>query len=143
MISQQERNFISQINQSETIELGLQAVTETSNPFFLQELVTSYNWDSGLEVICAIAESKYCDLGIALNIFWLAESMVFLTGEIERNSYNGAWFDLSEKLSAKISKGEYLVGKVSFEPQLSKVQKYKLLREGIPEIFLNKVVGTK
>ncbi|HHE0474647.1 TPA: DUF4274 domain-containing protein [Vibrio parahaemolyticus] len=114
MISQQERNFISQINQSETTELGLQAVTETSNPFFLQELVNSYNWDSGLEVICAIAESKYCDLGIALNIFWLAESVVFLTGEIERNSYNGEWFDLSEKLSAKISKGEYLVGKVSF-----------------------------
>ncbi|EGQ7873439.1 DUF4274 domain-containing protein [Vibrio parahaemolyticus] len=143
MISQQERDFIAQINQSETTALGLQAVTETSNPFFLQELANSYNWDNGLEIICAIAESKYCDLGVALNIFWLAESMVFLTGEIERNPYNGTWFDLSEKLSAKISKGEYLVGKVSFEPQLSKVQKYKLMREGIPEVFLNKVVGTR
>ncbi|MGF1911914.1 DUF4274 domain-containing protein [Vibrio kasasachensis] len=143
MISQQERDLIVQITQSEVSAIGLQAVMETSNPFFLQELANDYNWDDGLEIICAISESKYCDLGVALTIFWLAESIGFLTGEIERNHYNGAWFNLSEKLSARISKGEYSIGKVSFEPPLSKVQKYKLLQKGIPEVFLRKVVGVK
>ena len=139
MISELELKQLDELQHIADIEECVKIVTGSDNPFFLLECAQLYNWDDGFDVVNAIANNKHCELSIGLSLFWLADAVSYLTGEIVRNEYNSEWAEFCEILISRIESGEYKCGILSFDPQLGKVEKYKLRKLGIPEVFLNEV----
>src|SRR5262249_48616010 len=76
----------------------------------LQRLANAYNWDDGFEVPTAIADHPKCDLGTALNLFWLAEAQCWLSGEIKLNEYNRDWVVFCELITNRLVEGRYRQG---------------------------------
>ena len=140
MISQFERQLINNAQYEVDLKISVNIVSNSKNPFFLLEYAQAYNWDNGLEVVNAVADNEHCDLGIALSLFWLADAMCYLIKDIKRNEYNEEWSDFCEKMISRISTGWYKLNLIRFEPPLGRVEKYTLIKQGVPEIFINKVI---
>jgi Domain of unknown function (DUF4274) len=113
------------------------------NPHFLYEYSRSYNWDDGFDIANAVADNPHCDLGTALSLFWLAGAESLLTKSIDRDAYNGEWFDFCTKMITRISSRHYSPGPVGFEAELGRVQIYKLRKLGIDPVFYTAVEAFK
>jgi hypothetical protein len=96
-----------------------------------------YNWDDGFDIPRAIAEHTYCDQGTALLLFWLADPIPYITNEIERNDFNKDWFDFCEFMSHRLKEGYDSMVQISYDPELTKVQKYKLTKLGVDPVLLS------
>ncbi len=96
-----------------------------------------YNWDDGFEIPRAIANHPSCDHGTALLLFWLADPIPYLSNEIERDDYNRDWFDFCELMSHRLKKGHYSNAEIRYDPELTKVQKYKLMKLGVDPVLLS------
>ena len=101
----------------------------------------AYNWDDGFDIPRAIAEHADCDHGTALLLFWLADPIPYLTNDIERNDYNKDWFDFCEFMSHRLKEGYYSKAEISYDPELTKVQKYKLTKLGVDPVLLSSRVN--
>ncbi|MGI0118515.1 DUF4274 domain-containing protein [Zooshikella sp. RANM57] len=142
MLSEAEQQKIEQIQSEDDLQKYIDIVTQASNTEFLYEYAKAYNWDDGYELPNAIADNSSCDLGTALSLFWLAEAMCYLTKEVMRDEYNGSWADFCEKLIYRLSNNQYPTGPVSFDPNIGKVEVYKLEQAGVSPVFYTKVVGS-
>lgn len=96
-----------------------------------------YNWDDGFDIPRAIAEHTYCDHGTALLLFWLADPIPYLTGEIGHNENNKDWYEFCELMEGRVKKGHYSIGETLYDPELTKVQKYKLQKLGVSSVLLS------
>ena len=104
----------------------------------LKNKLNEYNWDDGFELPKEILDNSYCDLALALEIFYLADGIRYL----EEPSYNpnlGVWSLFIEKLYNDILNGKYLKKDATFQIPLSKVAKYKLRKLQVPDIFLTDI----
>ena len=86
---------------------------------------SEYNWDNGFDVPQAILQNENCSLSIALLLFHSADGALYLE---DRSSAEGTkrWLSFVSALYKRIIKGEFPKGKIPFNPQLSRVQMYKL-----------------
>lgn len=86
---------------------------------------SEYNWDNGFDVPQAILQNKNCSLNVALLVFHSADGILYLE---DKSSAEGTrrWFSFVSGLYKRILKGEFPKGKMPFDPQLSRVQAYKL-----------------
>ena len=50
----------------------------------LEKLLDEYNWDDGFEIPKEILSNPYCDLALALKIFYLADGFAYLDGFAEK-----------------------------------------------------------
>ncbi len=141
MINDLEKKLINNIQNEEDLQVCVKVVTDSNNPFFLQEYAITYNWDDGFEVPIAIADNINCDLGTALTLFWLAEGMCFFNGEVERNEYNNDWANFCEMLIERLTLDKYDLGPVSFKPEINKVTAYKYEKNGVPPVLYKEVMG--
>lgn len=102
----------------------------------------NYNWDNGFEVPKAIMTNKNCTLSVALLLFRLADGLSFLQ---DKDSVKGLpdWESFITSLYNQILSGEFLPGKACFDPNLSKVQMYKLQKILAPEesLFITAING--
>ena len=124
MISEIEQEQINQIAFEKDLHKAIAIAESSHNPLFLQSYASAYNWDDGFSLPEAIANNNCCDLGTALPLFWLAEGMSFITGEVEVNEYNKDWARFCELVSGKLLSNVYPLGPVSFTPNISKVTKF-------------------
>jgi hypothetical protein len=108
----------------------------------LQYLANYYNWDDGFALPTAIASHPKCDLGVALNLFWLAEGICLLTKEVEPDEYNRDWVAFCQLVSGRILEGYYQRGQTSYQPPTGVARIYSYRKQGVPEILLQKVEGT-
>ncbi|MEW8441278.1 MAG: DUF4274 domain-containing protein [Candidatus Thiodiazotropha taylori] len=141
MISDIEKKQIDQVQCERDIEKVIGIAEASKNPSFLQKYAINYNWDDGVRLPIAVANNKYCDLGTALTLFWLAEGMSFLSGEVERNRYNNDWADLCDMLVQRLTKNYYAIGPVSFKPSINKVTAFKYQKAGVPSVLYQEVKG--
>ncbi|MDQ8209609.1 DUF4274 domain-containing protein [Coraliomargarita sp. SDUM461003] len=118
-------------------------IDESKNPSFLQQIAIAYNWDDGFEIPKRITENECCDSGIDLTLFWLAEAMSYLTGEIEESEYNQDWVAFSQLMIQRIENAREEKSHTSFDPNLTRVQIYQLKKDGISESFLNPIEGSE
>jgi len=51
----------------------------------LEKLLDEYNWDDGFEIATEILDNPYCDLALALKIFYLADGFAYLEGFAEKS----------------------------------------------------------
>jgi len=141
MISDIEQKQIDQIQDEDDIENIICIAEASSNPSFLQKYAINYNWDDGMGLPVAVANNKYCDLGTALTLFWLAEGMSFFSSEVERNKYNNDWADFCDMLIQRLINNFYVIGPVSFKPSINKVTAFKYKKAGVPSVLYKEVQG--
>lgn len=141
MISDTEQAYIDRIEYEDDLEKISDIAGRSRNPYFLQQYAISYNWDNGVGLPTVIANNKYCDLGTALTLFWLAEGMCYYLGEVQKNEYNIEWANLCQLLIDKLLAGDYLAGPVSFKPSVSKVAAFNYKKAGVPSILYSEVKG--
>jgi menaquinone-dependent protoporphyrinogen IX oxidase len=143
MLTDKEKQMIKNYEGNKNLREWAKFIKESKNPFFLMESAKAYNWDDGMEIPNSIANNIYCDKGIALNLFYLAEGIALFTGEVERNKYNKNWADFCEMIANKLMTEFYKEGPISFKPEMSRVTIYKYKKQGIPSALFEVVEGVK
>jgi hypothetical protein len=101
----------------------------------LEELLNEYNWDDGFETPKEILINPYCDLALALKIFYLADGFAYLEGAAEKSGLS-EWKQFINSLYNNILDNKYKESGRQYEIPLTKVQKHKFRKKQIPEIFL-------
>jgi len=112
----------------------------------LHIIAAKYNWDNGLDVPRIIIENRHCDLGTALMIFYLADGYRMLESLAEfSSSPDNEWKAFLSSMYRRIENTDFNSQNISYTPELSKVQLYKLKKNNpnIPDIFLNKSPGER
>lgn len=107
----------------------------------LERLAHVYNWDDGFAVPTAIANHPKCDLGTALNLFWLAEALYWLCGEIKPDDYNRDWVAFCELITNRIVGGCYPQGTTSCKVPLGIMKRDQLIKQGVPVILITDLPG--
>jgi hypothetical protein len=107
----------------------------------LQHVAYLYNWDDGFAVPTALATHPLCDLGLALDLFWLAEALCWYQGEITENEYNREWVTFCRLVTDGILNGRYHKNATSFQVGLGVARLHELRKQGVPEILFNDVHG--
>lgn len=126
--------------------------TDEKAPYtLLVEKVDSYDWSKGGSFPGKVLKNDLCDLALALKIFYLLDGYSFLSGTLHNDSSGNTSSKISgnkatgkqtafiEKLYTDILKGRYNKGSGTFKNPLTKVQKYKLRKLDIPDIFLEDI----
>ena len=101
----------------------------------LKSRLHEYNWDDGFEVPREILADTACDLALALEIFYLAGGYEYLAKSARRTRLQ-KWNRFITVLYKDILHNKFPQTGTSFEIPLSRVQKYKLRKMGVAEIFL-------
>jgi TPR repeat protein len=99
-----------------------------------------YNWDEGLTFPQRLLDTRGCDLALALKIFYLADGYRYLlrfTGEEPEGLAD--WREFIEQLYAGITENRFPDMDHAYQVPLTKVQKFRLKKAGVPEIFLENV----
>ncbi|WP_148889036.1 DUF4274 domain-containing protein [Streptococcus cristatus] len=116
---------------------------QTEDELFV--LLDNFNWDNGFEVPKAVLNHSKCSLSVALLAFYRADGIRYLLeGEAAfENPLSKEWEDFVKDVYVKILGGQFPSGTISFQPEITKVQKFKLkkLKPEIDEVFLEGISG--
>lgn len=110
----------------------------------LHNLLDEYNWDDGFSFPKAIINNKKCDLGTSIMCFYLADGYSYLEDYKEFKALRpvSEWFEFVDNLFNRIKENDFRTRQISFEPDLTRVQKYKLKKmiPDIPDEILNGII---
>ena len=116
---------------------------QTEDELFV--LLDNFNWDNGFEVPKAVLSHSKCSLSVALLSFYRADGIRYLfEGEVAfANSLSEEWEGFIKDVYTKILGGQFPSGTISFQPEITKVQKFKLkkLKPEIEGVFLDGISG--
>lgn len=101
----------------------------------LKNRLNEYNWDDGFAFPKELLNHPDCDLALALEIFYLADGSAYLDGLAKDTSLK-EWKRFICSLYNDIVSGKYIKSDRRYEIPLSKVERYKLRKKQVPEIFL-------
>ena len=108
-------------------------------------LLDNYNWDNGFEVPEAIITHTNCTLSVALLAFYRADGLRYLfEGEDAiANSLSKSWETFIKEIYDKILKEHYPIGNISYDPEITNIQKFKLkkLHPNLSSFILDGVSG--
>ena len=138
-------NKLSYILYSESNAEAVELVKSINSEDELFVLLDNYNWDNGFEVPEAIISHRNCTLPVALLAFHRTDGIQYLLeGEaIFANRFSKSWENFIKKVYDKILKNKYPKGSISFQPEITKIQKFKLnkLNPNLDSFILDGVLG--
>ena len=138
-------NKLSYILYSESNAKAVELVKSINSEDKLFVLLDNYNWDNGFEVPEAIINHPKCTLSVALLAFHRADGIQYLLeGEaIFANRLSKSWENFIKEVYDKILKKKYPKGSISFQPEITKIQKFKLnkLNPNLDSFILDGVLG--
>ncbi len=102
----------------------------------LKAILDDYNWDDGFDVPRKLLKDPECNLALALEIFDLADGYAYLFDMDNAGAGLKEWRDFVTTLYNDIINGKYPQTENKYEISLTRVQKFKLKKLGIPDIFL-------
>lgn len=102
----------------------------------LKTLIDSYNWDDGFALPRQIVQDEACDLALALEVFYLGDGFGFFQTFAHNTGGSKEWFDFIAPLYDAIESGRYPRTGHHYSLPLSRVARYQLRKQNIPEIFL-------
>ena len=136
---------LSDILRSESNAEAVKQVKSINSEDELFVLLDNYNWDNGFEVPEAIINHPNCTLPVALLAFHRADGIQYLLeGEtIFANRLSDSWENFIKEVYDKILKKQYPNGSISFQPEITKIQKFKLnkLNPNLDSFILDGVLG--
>ena len=116
---------------------------QTEDELFV--LLDNFNWDNGFEVPKAVLNHFKCSLSVALLAFYRADGIRYLLEEEAAlaNSLSTEWEGFVKDVYTKILSGQFPSGAISFQPEITTIQKFKLkkLKPEIDERFLEGISG--
>ncbi|KYC61323.1 MULTISPECIES: DUF4274 domain-containing protein [Heyndrickxia] len=115
-----------------------------NNSLLLHYFAANYNWNNGFDIPTVILENENCDLGTGLLMFYFADGYRMLENPDEFSSSSlKEWKSFLNKIYNKLINFEFKYQNISFNPELTKIQKYKLKNNhpDIPDILINKSPG--
>ena len=116
---------------------------QTEDELFV--LLDNFNWNNGFEVPKAVLTHPKCSISVALLDFYRADGIRYLLeGEAAfANLLSTEWEDFVKNVYTKILRGQFPSGTISFQPEITKIQKFKLkkLKPEIDEVFLDGISG--
>ncbi|MED4453840.1 DUF4274 domain-containing protein [Metabacillus fastidiosus] len=137
-----DTEWITQLLQTENSEIIGMEISRIDNPVLLHNIALNYNWDDGFKLLNLIINNGNCELGTALMLFYNADGYLLLN-ENSKNNITGQkeWLAFINTLFNKLLNNKFCSKKISYQPGLSKVQKYKLKKANpnIPEMFFEGV----
>ena len=96
------------------------------------EEIADYNWDDGLTKIWPVVNNPKTEFATALLIYWRIEGPFFNSN----NPRDDEYARMNKVLEKRLNVGFYKKGKLRYDPlsdnQLSKVQIFKLKKQGFP-----------
>lgn len=119
-------------------------LSNIDNPLILHFFAANYNLNSGFDVPKALLENENCDFGTGLLMFHYADGYRMLENSEEvSNSTLEEWKDFLIKLYNKLINLEFKSQNISFNPELTKIQIFKLRKNNpnIPDILISKSPG--
>ncbi|WP_019394555.1 DUF4274 domain-containing protein [Priestia filamentosa] len=117
---------------------------KTNNSLFLHYYAANYNWNSGFDAPTAILENEACDFGTGLLMFHFADGYRMLENPDEVSSSSvEEWKDFLDKTYNKLVNLQFKSQNISFDPELTRIQKYKLKKSNphIPDVLISKSPG--
>ena len=127
---------------NDSAEAATKYVNSINDEETLFVYANNYNWDNGFEIPKLITQNAACSLSIALLLFHLADGVTYLETKTP-NENLPEWSNFISDLYNDIKANKFKPGTISFEPELSKVQMFKL-RKSLPEddfIFIDEIEG--
>ena len=105
----------------------------------LKQILMDYNWDNGFGVPKKTLNDTNCDLALALELFYLGDGCAYfekMSQGASADEWQTEWYSFISRLYEEILRGKYPQTEQHYEIPLSKVQRYKLRKSKIPEVFL-------
>lgn len=128
-------------NKNETFEI----IRTISNEDELFVLLDNYNWDNGFEVPTEILSNPHCTLSTALLDFYRADGYRYLSegDSIILNRLTKDWEIFLKSVLRRILNKEFQIGNITFNPELTKIQKFKLkkLNPALDPVLIDGVQG--
>lgn len=128
-------------NKKETFEI----IRTISNEDELFILLDNYNWDNGFEVPTEILSNPHCTLSTALLAFYRADGYRYLSegDSIFKNRLTKDWEIFLKSVLRRILNNEFQIGNITFNPELTKIQKFKLkkLNPSLDPVLIDGVQG--
>ncbi len=120
-----DKNVIIEHLYNDSPSQALKFIESLADEESLFVYASEYNWDNGFDVPQAILQNPNCSLSVALLVFHSADGVLYLE---DKSSAEGtrSWLSFVSGLYKRILKGDFHNGNMPFEPQLSRVQAYKL-----------------
>lgn len=119
-LSQDKIDFIEMHFHENLTEFDYEIFSQLKSADELHFLAQHYNWDSGVEVLKWIAESKQCSEATALEIFWLAQPQEFQHAKLDKSlkdQYKNDVFDLIKTILKNYPIGFYQKSDLNFNPK--------------------------
>lgn len=124
-------------------ESALKYIKSICDEETLYVYANNYNWDNGFDIPTAIINSPACTLSVALLVFHLADGITYINTKCANDNLP-EWSCFIEALYTRIISNKYIVGKVSFVPELTKVQLLKLKKtlSVVDQILITEIDGS-
>ncbi|MGG0658089.1 DUF4274 domain-containing protein [Rummeliibacillus pycnus] len=137
-------NFLEQLLYNAEKNYIINQLTNTNNSLLLHYFAANYNWNSRFDLPTIILENEACDFGTGLLMFHYADGYRMLENQDEVSSSSlDEWKNFLGKIYNKLINLEFKSQNISFDPELTKIQKYKLKKSNptIPDILISKSPG--
>ena len=105
----------------------------------LKQQLFDYNWDDGFSFPQNLLNNDECDLALALDIFYLADGYGYIQNYPNVDYGTEDWLNFIETLMKDIIEDRYKKTDNNYEIPLTKVQKYKLNKLGVPKILISDI----
>ncbi len=143
-MGKEEISFLEKLIYSEDKSYIIKELANTNNSLLLHYYIANYNWNNGFEIPTAILENEVCDFGTGLLMFYYADGIRMLESPEEvSNSSLEDWKGFLNKLYTMLINNNFKCQSISYEPELTRIQKYKLKKNtsNISDILLEKSPG--
>ena len=119
-------------------------LSNIDNSLILHFFAANYNWNNGFDIPKALLENENCDLGTGLLMFHNADGYRMLESPEEVSASTlEEWKDFLIKIYNRLENSEFKLQSISFNPELTKIQKFKLKKSNpsVPDILTSKSPG--
>ncbi|MGG4491315.1 DUF4274 domain-containing protein [Metabacillus idriensis] len=143
-MEQKDIKFLEQLLYNTDKSFVVNQLSSIEKPLLLHGFAFNYNWNNGFDIPKIILANQNCDLGTGLLMFHYADGYRMLENSDEvLNSSSEEWKEFLMETYNKVLNLNFKSQNISFEPELTKIQKYKLKKNNpnIPDVFINKSPG--
>ncbi|WP_301107145.1 DUF4274 domain-containing protein [Sporosarcina sp.] len=136
--------FLEQLLYNTNKDYVVSQLKNIDEPLLLHYFAANYNWNSGFDVPTVIFKNEACDLGTGLLMFHYADGYRLLESSDEISSSSlEEWKVFLRKIYNKLLSFDFKSQDISFDPELTKIQKYKLKKNNpdLPDVLISKSPG--
>lgn len=142
-MNEEKRAIAEDILNCDSISELKEKLNEVNDSEVLHLIMLDYNWDDGFDVPETIMNNRFCTLGTALEMFYLAEGSDYLENKSQSEyAEDIEWINFIKKLYSRIICGRFSNECIEFSPPLTKVQIFKLKKKLKDEemVFITPIV---